>query len=178
MKKSKKHHLDFEIDKLTNSIENAINGESQSTEVRLLLRTDLKQVSKKNQWLFDWKQEFLLPDRDVFKLVAQSAPNIIQGLISITRHSDHIFMHLLESAHFNRGKGKLYLGVPANLVAYACRLSFHQGSGGVVSFRSKTKLIEHYEKSLHAEHQGGHLMVIQTEAALILTDKYFPNSEL
>lgn len=178
MKKRKANDLDFEIDKLTNSIENAISGESQATEVRILNRSDLPFVSMNKGWLFNWKAEFISPEKDVFKLVTQSAPAIIQGLVSITRHHDHIFMHLLESAKFNRGQDKLYVGVPANLVAYACRLSFHQGSEGIVSFRSKTKLIDHYEKTLKANHHGGHLMVIPTEAALILTDKYFPNTEL
>jgi len=34
-------------------------------------------------------------------------------------------------------------------------------------------LIDHYEKNLGAVHFGGRLMVIATEAALKLTDKYF-----
>lgn len=178
MKRRKENGLDFEVDKLTNSIENAISGESQVTEVRIMTKSDLPSVKRKNGWLFDWKSEFISPEKDVFKLVTQSAPGVIQGLISITRYRDHVFMHLLESAKFNRGQDKLYLGVPANLVAYACRLSFHQGSEGIVAFRSKTKLIEHYEKTLRAKHHGGHLMVIPTEAALILTDKYFPDTAL
>jgi len=86
-------------------------------------------------------------------------------------------MNLLENAPFNRGKGKRYIGVAANLVAYACRLSFHQGNRGVVSFRSKTRLIEHYEKSLGARHVGGHLMIISEQPALQLVDKYFPDTQ-
>jgi hypothetical protein len=82
-------------------------------------------------------------------------------------------MHLVESAPFNIGKNKTYLGVPGNLVAFACKLSFQRGGGGYVSFLSKTKLIDHYTKSLGAVHVGGHLMVITTEVALKLIDKYF-----
>ena len=52
-------------------------------------------------------------------------------------------MHLIESAPFNLGKEKIYLGVPGNLVAFACKLSFQRGGEGYVSFLSKTKLIEH-----------------------------------
>jgi hypothetical protein len=73
----------------------------------------------------------------------------------------------------NIGKEKTYLGVPGNLVAFACKLSFQRGGDGYVSFLSKTKLIEHYEKSLGAVHLGGHNMVITTETALKLTNKYF-----
>lgn len=82
-------------------------------------------------------------------------------------------MHLIESAPFNIGKNKTYLGVPGNLVAFACKLSFQRGGEGYVSFLSKTRLIEHYEKSLGAVHFGGHNMVITTEVALKLTNKYF-----
>jgi hypothetical protein len=82
-------------------------------------------------------------------------------------------MHLIESAPFNKGKGKVYLGVPGNLVAYACRLSFQRGFEGFVSFHAKTKLIDHYIQSLGAYHFGGHLMIINTEAANKLIEKYF-----
>jgi hypothetical protein len=36
--------------------------------------------------------------------------------------ADHVFMHLVESAPFNKGKTKLYSGVPGNLVAFACKV--------------------------------------------------------
>lgn len=100
---------------------------------------------------------------------------MVQGLMSISKKKDHVFMNLLESAPFNLGKNKLYEGVPGNLVAYACRLSFQSGYEGFVSFISKTKLISHYEKLLGAYHFGGHLMVIDTIAAQVLVDKYFKN---
>ena len=79
----------------------------------------------------------------------------------------------IESAPFNIGKNKTYIGVPGNLVAFACKLSFQRGGEGYVSFLSKTKLIKHYEQCLGAVHVGGHLMVITTDNALKLTNKYF-----
>jgi hypothetical protein len=82
-------------------------------------------------------------------------------------------MFLLESAPFNLGNNKLYEGVPGNLVAYACKVSFQRGGDGFVSFESKTRLIDHYAKSLGAYHLGGNLMVIDTIAAKRLIDKYF-----
>ena len=82
-------------------------------------------------------------------------------------------MHLIESAPFNKGKNKVYAGVPGNLVAFACKLSFQRGFEGYLSFLSKTNLIDHYEKTLGAIHAGGQLMVINTTAALRLTNKYF-----
>jgi hypothetical protein len=100
---------------------------------------------------------------------------IIQGLISITDKGDHIFMDLIESAKFNKGKGKLYKGVAGNLVAYACKISFQNGFEGYVSFTAKTQLIEHYQKSLNAINFNGQLMIINTLSANTLIDKYFKN---
>lgn len=82
-------------------------------------------------------------------------------------------MHLIESAPFNLGKNKVYIGVPENLVAFACKISFHRGFEGYISFMSKTQLIEHNEKTLGAVNAGGHLMIINTDAALKLINKYF-----
>jgi hypothetical protein len=57
VKKEKKIQLDFAIDKLTNSIQNTISGDSFATEVSQLIKADLKQVTKKKGWNFNWKQE-------------------------------------------------------------------------------------------------------------------------
>jgi hypothetical protein len=173
MPKVKSRQLDFVIDKLTNSIQNTISGDSFETEVSLLRNEDMKQVIKKNGWNFDWKKELKDNSKEVYKLTIVNNLQVVQGLMSLSRKKDHIFMELLETAPFNLGRNKLYEGVPGNLVAYACRLSFQIGFEGFVSFISKTKLINHYEKSLGAEHFGGHLMVINTEAAQLLVDKYF-----
>lgn len=176
MKIKNKNYLDFEIDKLTRSIENAISGDSFQTEVTLLTKPDLKSVTKKNGWSFDWKYELNQPEREIYKLTILNNSSIIQGLISLQINDGHIFMHLLESAPYNKGKTKVYLGVPGNLVAFACRLSFQRGFGGHVSFISKTQLINHYIETLGAIHFGGRLMIIETKAAAKLIDRYFKNT--
>ncbi len=173
MVKSKKHLLDFEVDKLTNSIENVFSGDSFKTDIFPVSEKDLKLILKKHDWRFNWNLEFKEADRNVYKLVIRDNVNIIQGLISLTPNEDNVFMHLIESAPFNIGKNKIYAGVPGNLVAFACRQSFLRGTKGYVSFRSKTKLIDHYETTLGAFHFGGHLMIINTEAALKLIGLYF-----
>lgn len=165
--------LDFLIDKLTNSIENVVTGDSFATDISLLKSSDLKNITKKNNWLFDWKQEFKKPEKDVFKLTIVNNSEIIQGLICLEVKEDHVYMHLVESSPFNKGKTKVYDGVPGNLVAFACKLSFQRGHDGNVSFVSKTQLINHYEKSLGAIHFGGRLMIIETKSALRLINKYF-----
>ena len=173
MKNGKRTGLDFIVDRLTNSIENVHSGDSFPTDISLISNQDLKNITKKGGWRFNWANEFKSPEKDVFKLTISNNPNIIQGLISLEVKSDHVYMHLIESAPFNIGKNKTYYGVPGNLVAFACKLSFQRGGEGYVSFTAKTKLIDHYIESLGAVHFGGHLMVITTPSALKLINKYF-----
>jgi hypothetical protein len=175
MRKTNKLGLDFIVDKLTNSIENVITGDSFATDISVLTQQDLKIVSKKNGWLFNWKDEFKEPARDVFKLTIAHNRTIIQGLVSLEVKEDHVYMHLVENAPFNKGKTKVYSGVAGNLVAFACKLSFQRGHDGNIAFLSKTQLIEHYEKTLGAFHFGGRIMIIEKQAALKLIRKYFKN---
>jgi hypothetical protein len=174
VKKSKPTELDFLVDKLTNSIENVVTGDSFSTDITLISSADLKTTTKQNGWQFDWKEEFKQPERDVYKLTIVNNQSIIQGLISVEIKSDYVYIHLVESAPFNKGKTKIYTGVSGNLVAFACKLSFQRGHEGNVSFLSKTQLIQHYIDTLGALHFGGRVMIIDTNAALKLLNKYFP----
>lgn len=174
MRNQKLIGLDFEIDKLTNSIENVITGDRFPTDITLISNADLKLISKKNGWLFDWKIEFKQPEKDVYKLTIVNNQSVIQGLISVEIKSDHVYLHLVESSPFNKGKTKVYAGVPGNLVAFACKLSFQRGYDGNVSFFSKTQLVQHYVETLGAIHFGGRIMIIDKNAALKLINKYFP----
>jgi len=178
VKITKPVHLEFIVDKLTNSIQNTISGDSFDTEVLRLTKTDLKQVTKKNGWNFDWKVELADNTKEVFKLTIPNNPNIIQGLLSLTLEPDHVYMHLLENAPFNIGQNKLYEGVAGNLVAHACKVSFQHGFDGFVGFTAKTKLIDHYRKTLGAYTLGGHRMIIQPNQhkyslTNILNHKYY-----
>ena len=170
----KQKQLDIEIDKLTRSIENAISGDSFKTEVLKITTGDLKTLKTK-EWLFNWKSEFSDKSKSVYKLVIAGNDKIIQGLISLEDKGDHCFMHLIESNKFNKGSNKIYLGVPGNLVAFACMESFSKGYGGVVSFESKTKLIAHYQLSLGAKVLFGNYMAINSAAAAKLVRQYFPD---
>ncbi|GAB4047273.1 hypothetical protein [Spirosoma litoris] len=173
MKINKPIHLEFVVDKLTNSIQNTISGDSFTTEILRLTKSDLKNVTKKSGWNFNWRSELNDNTKEVFKLTIINNPGIIQGLLSLTLEPDYVYMHLLENAPFNIGQTKLYEGVAGNLVAHACKVSFQQGFDGFVAFTAKTKLIEHYEKTLGAYTLGGHRMIIPTQSAQILVDKYF-----
>ncbi|MDY0202393.1 MAG: hypothetical protein RBR40_15545 [Tenuifilaceae bacterium] len=164
---------DFVIDRLTNSILNTISGDSFPTEVSVLTKSDLKNITKKKGWNFNWRAEYKNVITEQYKLTIVNNPDIIQGLLSITIERDHVFMDLLESAPFNIGQNKLYEGVAGNLVAYSCKVSFQKGFEGFVAFTAKTQLIEHYEKTLGAFHFKNQRMIINTKAAKRLVEKYF-----
>jgi hypothetical protein len=121
VKKRDKIGFDIEIDELTNSIKNVISGDSFSTDISRISKTNLKNIEQKKGWQFDWKLELKQPERDVYKLTIVNNQSIIQGLISLEVRSDH------------------------------------------------------YIESLGAEHVGGRLMIIDSEAALKLINKYFSN---
>ncbi len=133
MKKQQKTLIDIEIDKLTNSIENVVSGDVFDTEVILLSTKDIKDI-KKSDWLFDWNKQLKQSDRQAYKLIINNNPKVIQGLISLSDSADHIYMHLIESSKFNKGKTKIYAGVPGNLVAFACKLAFDKGYEGYPCF--------------------------------------------
>jgi hypothetical protein len=154
VKKKQNIGLDVIIDKLTNSIENTLTGEVFDTEIVRLTSADAKQI-KKADWQFDWRKELKDTTKEVYKLTTVNNPTIIQGLVSIEDKQDHVFMHLIESAKFNKGKSKVYVGVPGNLVAYVCKVSVDKGFEGFLAFDAKSALIKHYQELLHATHFRG-----------------------
>ena len=168
----KKILVDIEIDKLTNSIENTVSGDVFDTDIFQLSSKDIRQINKA-VWQFNWQEQLKLFDRETYKLVIKNNPKIIQGLISLSDLGDHIYMHLIESAKFNKGKSKIYTGVPGNLVAFACKLSFDKGYDGYLAFDAKTILVQHYQETLFATHFKGTKMIIETPAANRLINQYF-----
>lgn len=132
-----------------------------NTVITLVSRSDAKQI-KKTEWVFDWHEEVKSEEREVYKLTTENNPLIIHGLISITDKHDHVFMDLIETAKFNKGKKKLYHGVAGNLVAFCCKIAFERKYDSYVSFIAKTQLIEHYQKTLGAQLFAGNRMYIDS----------------
>lgn len=157
------------IDRLTNSIVNIVTGDSFDTEVNEVKKSELKNLQK--AWKFNWYDEY--SKGTVYKLTIKENLNIIQGLICLIDGKDHIFISLLESSPFNFGKNKMYEGVPGNLVAFACKLSFEKGYEGYVAFEPKTNLFDHYSKTLKAVKITSKRMAIDTNAANYLVKTYF-----
>lgn len=161
--------IQIEIDHLTNSIVNATTGDVFDTEVLPVTAKDLKKLSK---WQFKWAKE--KPFSEIYKLVIVGNRDVIQGLVALRDEKTHLYMALIESAPFNIGKLKMYVGVPGNLVAFACKTSFDKGYNGYVAFHAKSVLVEHYEQTLGAYRPSrGLLMVIETKAAEKLVTRYF-----
>jgi hypothetical protein len=69
--------LDFVIDKITNSIQNTISGDSFQTEILRLSLKDLKKITKKNGWNFNWKFELADNAKEVFKLTIVNNSDIV-----------------------------------------------------------------------------------------------------
>ncbi len=168
-KKKEKREVSVEIDKLTNSIENAITGEVFETEFSKVTSKELK----KRDWLFDWQKELKERNCQVYKMTTVENRNIIQGLISLIIEDKFITVNIVENARFNRGKNKIYQGVGGNMFAFACLRSMDMGFGGFVGFVAKTSLIKHYQETLGAELAIGQRMFIPDEAAEKLIHQYF-----
>ena len=173
MKKNRNNvQLDFEVDKITNSIVCVKTNEVFQTVISQVKKSDLKRI-KKSKWKFDWVWELKQPEREVYMLEIEDKTGVIHGLISLSDKGDHVQMDLLENAAFNYGKNKKYLGVAGNLVAYGCKISFEKGYNGYLAFQAKTELIPHYKKKLKAEVLFGIKMYISQKNSLTLVTKYF-----
>lgn len=151
---------------------NRISQEQFQTVFLEINKKDLPRLAKK-YWSFDWKKEIKLDDRVVYKLTTQENPNVIQGLISWSDLGDHIFINVVESALFNKGAKRLYLGVSGNLFAIACYESSIRGYDGFIVFEFKTKLIKHYQELLGAKRIGSSIRIfVDTQAANQLIKLY------
>ncbi|MEX2233984.1 MAG: hypothetical protein WD824_17595 [Cyclobacteriaceae bacterium] len=163
------------IDKITNSIEDAVSGETLDTDVLPVTKEDLKNILKKTGWQFNWKSEFKRTNRQLFKLVIRGDSRI-QGILSLEIMDNYIEMHLIENAPHNFGEEKEYLGVAGNLVAFACKMSFDLGYEGFVAFTAKTQLIDHYTRTLGAVSiYRKDRMAITSESAKKLVNSYYKN---
>jgi len=165
-----KKKVNIVIDVLTNSIRNVMSGEVFDTEIIRISKDDSKSLTK--GWAFDWVIESR--DSDIYKLTTIENPDIIQGLVSIRKNIDNIFINLIENASFNIGKNRVYEGVAGNLFAFACKFSMDSGYLGNVSFVAKTNLISHYEETIGAKRFGmSNIMALDYFAAQQLINKYF-----
>ena len=165
----------IEVDVLSESVIEIATDIVYATEATRVDSDFLNKIKKKNGWQFNWKKEYSIRYREIFKLTIRERESIVLGLISIELKEGHVHVHLVESSPQNIGKNKKYLGIGGNLFAFACKISYEFGFEGNISFLSKTNLIEHYLITLGADHLGNGKMIIREMAAILLVKKYFKN---
>jgi len=166
------------IDELTNCIVSRETGEEFDTELVEVTEAELKRLYKKDGWSFIWKSFLAFPERRIYKLVLVGDDTArIQGLVSLEEKAGFIEVHHVENAPHNKHTTKEFVGVGGNLFAFGCKESFRLNMGGYVSFIAKTKLIDHYEKTLGAtliNARTAH-MIIYPPASKNLVNLYFKN---
>ena len=123
-------------------------------------------------WNFTWTQIYGQCEW-VYAIIIE---NTIQGLIGFSNTPDMqgvIYIANIEVAPHNLGKTKGKYIIGPTLFSIACKYSVECGLEGYVFFWAKTKLINHYEKTLGAiismPPDG---MAIEEEEANILINKY------
>jgi len=91
-----------------------------------------------------------------------------------------IEVDIVEAAPFNNPHHKNFVrkeynGVGAHLFEEAVKQSYEAGFGGVVYFKAKSDLIEHYKKKLGAKliNPRQRTMVIDEQAAKRLYERYY-----
>ena len=99
----------------------------------------------------DWKK-YREEGDEILKLVTTEKTGEIQGLIGINIWSRFVYVRIVENAPHNIGINPKYVGVAANLFAYAIKRSYEENKGGIVKMWPKNeKLRENYRMILGAK---------------------------
>ncbi|MBJ8108955.1 hypothetical protein JDS99_04660 [Bacillus cereus group sp. N6] len=140
------------------------------------------------RWLFDFKEEFN-DGYKVFVLETLEYPGVAQGVVAIGINKAEVSVHLkstessADNKTFIRGqkrnginKDRIYTGVGANLVAFACQYSLENECEGFMYLISKTETVSFYEDL--GGISFGHRVVFNEFAGRRLADRYFPGGEI
>mgnify|MGYP003555704042 CR=1 FL=1 len=124
-----------------------------------------KTVEKKEGFFLRGDTEFRLVDLPgTYSLSAYSPEEVIATTSGSVPEGMELtwdmFLTPVFRATLGRGYASLYPEIPQK---------------GNIAFISKSQLIDHYVESLGAVHFGGRLMIIDTNAAMRLINKYFTN---
>ncbi|GGM43319.1 hypothetical protein GCM10011351_31610 [Paraliobacillus quinghaiensis] len=136
----------------------------------------------KGGWSFNWLKP-ITHSFEVYGLVTEDYPDLIQGLIALKSNYDEAFrcvdIDIIESAPQNKKvvKGeennhRRYIGVGRCLVAFACEYSLSAGLEGFIELTSKSSKIDFYQ-DLGACSTYGQNMMITGDRAIELAKCYF-----
>jgi hypothetical protein len=121
-------------------------GENHEAVIELITAKDLKQIKKKDRFIFDWSK---YKSQELYK-IRLKANEIILGLMCVIEHLDAatnaIEIELLEASVENTGPDKKWDKIGGCLIAFACRESFKRGHEGCVFLTPKSYLLKHYPK--------------------------------
>jgi len=140
--------LDIIIDKLTPCLEEVSTGKILQTTFSIATDSDVSDLVTKG-WLFNWTDE-ALRKANIYKLLVEGS-DTIQGLVAAEVVKGAVYVHIVESAPYNRGTNKQYIGVGGHLFAIAIKLSVANGFNGYIYFEAKNlELAEHYADMIGA----------------------------
>ena len=163
----------MEVDIFIDAFSHCLIDNETGKEVKTYYKICDKKISRiKNGWKFDWNKQQKDSKSAIYELFTEK-DNELQGRISFRLEDGFIFVELVETAPHNYGSKGKYSGVGAHLFAIACKESFSNGFEGNVSFVAKTRLIEHYQKTLGATLISSQVMIINQTAAYKLVHNYF-----
>ena len=123
------------IDKLTPCLIEVSTGKEVQTVFSVASEDDISGLAESG-WLFDWTADELR-NTNVYKLLIKG-DDIIHGLVSTEVIRGAVYVHLVESAPYNRGTNKQYEGVGGHLFAIAMKLSVVMVLAGIFSLMPKT----------------------------------------
>jgi hypothetical protein len=144
-------------------------GAKKLVIIREAADEDFKVLTKR-RFSFVWKT--IKSSTTVYKLHLKRDDKIlgVVGLIEWPREN-RIEIRLLASSVENKGKEKIYDGIPGCLIAFACRLAINKyGSEACVSLVPKTGLIQHHMKKYYMKHGGWQLYLDGKDLSRLLKD--------
>jgi hypothetical protein len=158
-------------------IEEMSTGRRVDTEMIPVNAKELKSLDRRSGWEFKWHFHNLVNrEETVFKLIVKNDPKReIQGLISFRPSTGFIWVGLVENAPHNRGFDRRYKEVFKNMYAFVGMRSFVAGFDGYIAFKSKTLLMDHYQREVGAKlvNFRDKIMEIDTEKSKNLVNLYY-----
>ena len=173
------YEIEIIIDEITPCLRDNRNNTYVDTtydKIEHITSVTASQMQKYEKWNFDWSDPDL-NDCSIYALYVEGSKQT-QGLIACREYKNknqtkgYIEVALAEANPKDVGSEGRYKGVGARLFSMASRLSLDLGYDGYVTFISKTDLVQHYIKELHAEVLFGSNMQINPEASKRLVDIY------
>ena len=148
----------------------------ETVEALILLANQRDMPTKKAGWNFTWRTLAKVEGAMVYKLVTVERPEELEGLVMLTLiDQEMLYLNNVEVAPHNYGSDGKYDHVAGGLLAFGCYKSFELGRNyyvGYLSFESKTRLIDLYQRKYGATLAMGQKMFFDPVAGKRLMQEY------